>query len=403
MVSSFIKNNWKNTIRYTAKNNGKLIALPYPYTVPSVSDTFQEMYYWDTYFINKGLILSNMADMALNNTNNALYLLEHFGYMPNGNNVDLLNRSQPPFLSLMVRDVYEYYQDDKWLINAYKALKKEYMFWTKERITEIGLSSYKGTVNTEDDTSAYASMYRRRTGCKLENEDDKKLYRHSLAVFESGWDITPRWKIDAYNYAQVELNSLLYAFENNMALFSSVVLACETNEWIRRKNKRAVLMRKYMTNRDLYYDYNLETKNTEAYFTAAAYFPMFVGCASESEAKAAEANLKLIECEHGLAACEKKYDDGNYQWNYPNAWAPLTYIIVKGLLNYGYTDSALRLAEKYINTIDKIFKRTENLWEKYNAKTGDIDAVEEYGTPPMLGWTAGVYLLCKGFLKGNDI
>ena len=32
------------------------LALPYPYTVPRPSPVLHEMYYWDTYFTNLGLL-----------------------------------------------------------------------------------------------------------------------------------------------------------------------------------------------------------------------------------------------------------------------------------------------------------------------------------------------------------
>jgi len=36
------------------------------------------------------------------------------------------------------------------------------------------------------------------------------------------------------------------------------------------------------------------------------------------------------------------------QWAYPNGWAPLHYIVVKGLQRYGYHDDARRIAMKWL-------------------------------------------------------
>lgn len=36
-------------------------------------------------------------------------------------------------------------------------------------------------------------------------------------------------------------------------------------------------------------------------------------------------------------------------------------------------------------------EKTKNLWEKYDGKTGER-ACHEYSAPPMVGWTAGVYI-----------
>ena len=102
----------------------------------------------------------------------------------------------------------------------------------------------------------------------------------------------------------------------------------------------------------------------------------------------------------GIAATEEFTLAGNYQWAYPNGWAPLHFVTVKALLNYGYIDDAKRIALKYIQMVEENFKKTGNLWEKYNVADGSINATNEYEMPPMLGWTAGVYLLCKDVLEG---
>ena len=102
-VIDFIRENIKKTVRKNTKGDETLIGLPFPYTVPSVSEAFQEMYYWDTYFTNVGLIKSGEVNLAKNNVDNLLYMADKYGFVPNGNRTWYLNRSQPPFLSLMVR------------------------------------------------------------------------------------------------------------------------------------------------------------------------------------------------------------------------------------------------------------------------------------------------------------
>ena len=76
------------------------------------------MYYWDTYFTNIALISDSDFTQARNNVDNILFLIDRYGFMPNGSNVMYLNRSQPPFASMMVRDIYEINKDKKWLASA---------------------------------------------------------------------------------------------------------------------------------------------------------------------------------------------------------------------------------------------------------------------------------------------
>ena len=61
--------------------------------------------------------------------------------------------------------------------------------------------------------------------------------------------------------------------------------------------------------------------------------------------------------------------------------------------------NAMRLAEKYVRAVEQTFVKTGKLFEKYNLLEGSADAVSEYGTPEMMGWTAGVYLTLKHFLE----
>ena len=86
-------------------------------------------------------------------------------------------------------------------------------------------------------------------------------------------------------------------------------------------------------------------------------------------------------------------DDYRYQWQYPNGWAPLHDIVARGLLRYGFQQEAVRVAKKYVALVDRNFAAHGNLWEKYNVVTGAIDVAQEHESmPPMMGWTAGVYL-----------
>ena len=70
----------------------------------------------------------------------------------------------------------------------------------------------------------------------------------------------------------------------------------------------------------------------------------------------------------------------------------MQYIVVHGLLRYGYREDALRIAEKYKSLVERVFEATGNLWEKYDVTTGEVSNNREYKTPAMMGWTAGVYV-----------
>lgn len=73
------------TLRNNKNDDGTLIGLPYPYTVPCAEGMFNEIYYWDTYFANKAFFALGQAEQAENNVKNILYLIDKYGFMPNGN------------------------------------------------------------------------------------------------------------------------------------------------------------------------------------------------------------------------------------------------------------------------------------------------------------------------------
>ena len=93
-IEKYISEHWDECIKENREDDGTLIGLPYPYTVPAVGH-FNELYYWDTYFTNVGLLTSGKALLAKCNTDNMLYLVNKYGYMPNGNRTFFLKNSQP--------------------------------------------------------------------------------------------------------------------------------------------------------------------------------------------------------------------------------------------------------------------------------------------------------------------
>ena len=397
MIKEFIKENFDKCVRVNKEDDGTLIGMPYPYTVPCVSKHFQEMYYWDTYFTNIGLLLCGRQQQAKNNADDMMYMINRFGFMPNGNRTFYLKSSQPPYLSLMVRDLYEAGCDKEWLGCAVKTLEKEHEFWTSKRMTPIVLNRYgcnfdmPGCDGVENEIAA-------RIGLEPPIDDIMKKKEHFVATAESGWDMNPRWQFEAFNYSQVDLNSLLYAMEKNIAFFKKE-LSEDPSEWEEKAQKRVELMNKYFwaSGKGLFLDYNFVREEHTPVVSAACFYPLFVGLADKQQAAVSVKNLlSQLEAEHGILSCGKHNVPGTYQWDAPQGWAPMQFLAIKGLLNYGYEQDALRIAEKYVGVVEKNYELTGRLWEKYNVEEGSINTNQEREgndeLPAMLGWSAGVYL-----------
>lgn len=401
-AESYIRTHWKDTVRFDSEDNGTLIGLPKPYTVPGISETFREMYYWDTYFTNVGLILSGEMELAKNNTENIAFLIEKYGFMPNGNRVRFLSLSQPPFFIFMVRDVFGITGDKLWLSRMYRAAVKEYDFWQTRRLTPSGLNRYRGELR-DDEVDRRAARLCERTGlvCPENRDEKRKLAETYIAFCESGWDLNSRFGMAPQEYLPVDLNSLLYGMETELARFSR--LLGEEDRWSEKAEKRRKLIHQYLWNeeRGCYTDYCFTEERKSALVTCAAFYPLFTGTADRGKAQRVRALLPLLEQEHGLAASEDSPSLMHLQWDYPHGWACLQYIVIRGLLRYGYREDALRIAKKYCALVESNFALTGTVWEKYNVVTGRISETEGGTACRMLGWSAGVYLYAKSLSDGN--
>lgn len=402
MINEYIKTNLPLTLRECREDNYPFFALPKPYNVPCASGMFQEMYYWDTYFTNRGLILDGDVEQAKNNTENLMAMALRFGFVLNGNRAEFLNNSQPPFLSQAVREVYEVIKDREWLRGALPAIEKEYAFYTISRGTDIGLSRYDAVTPISDSQKKRAvEILVDRLGYTPDVSYDE-LARGLYAVGESGWDINPRMTYRAYDYAVAELNSLIYSVESNMEFFSLELGKAESaEEWRTRKEKRAELCRKYLKGEDgIFYDYDLVKGERTSLLSAASYYPLYFGMATDDEARAAVERLPELETEWGIVTVERcDHIKGTFQWGYPNGWPPMQQIVVGGLLRYGYEADAKRIAKKFLGLMEKSFAETGHLWEKYDVVKGSAEALAEYETPAMLGWTYGTYRAFSELLK----
>ena len=113
-----------------------------PFVVPG--GRFNEMYGWDSYFIQVGLLRDGEVEKARDLVDNFVYEIEHYGTILNANRTYYLTRSQPPFLTEMVLGVYRQTRDKAWLRAAWPAVLSYYRFWTTppHLVETTGLSRY---------------------------------------------------------------------------------------------------------------------------------------------------------------------------------------------------------------------------------------------------------------------
>lgn len=402
-ISQYISDHWDATVRFNPADNGTLIGLPEKYIVPSAGNRFQELYYWDTYFACRGLALQGRKELVRSNAENFFWELEKFGFIPNGSRTFYLNRSQPPFLGALLEFMLELYPDDRnFRQKAYECLKLEISFWdSHRRDPETGLYHY-GSDPSEKDISDFFQVAVARRGADPQ-ENDPQIRREialaTLAEAESGWDFTPRFSGNCPDCAAIDLNCLLYL---SLKLLSKLSAGnADENFWLLRADELSQNIHRYCRRDDgLFLDYNLREHRLCKVLSAASMFPLWTKMANSADAAATcRICLEKLEYPWGIATTCPTFAASNLQWSYPNGWPCLQMICLEALAEYGYSDDAARIAQKYINTVTKNFETTGSLWEKYNVTDGSIQVAAEYKTPEMMGWTAGTYLVAKDFLK----
>ncbi len=392
-ISQYIKDNWTKTF-HPAKDLAGDVKVDHPYVSPCATDYYTEMFYWDTYFINIGLILDGFAEQAKNNIDNISKFINALGYMPNANYI--LDRSQPPFFTRMVYDYYKQTGDMSVVEGYIETILKEYKFWQTERKNPIGLNSY-GTSSGKDDIMRNYEWHHGRVCVVGETEEEKLVLGHDImAIAESGLDFnmrfkTPKRRIAAHEFSHLDLDCILYDMEVKTAeMLRLLNRTGEAEEFDKYADKRKELMNKYYLTEDgIYLDYNFVTGKHSEILSAVSLYPYTFGVSNDKEG--ALKVLKRLELEYGLSACEYREDDLFYQWDYHYMWPAATCLAYMGLKNIGLDEDALRNANKYVSVARKVFDETGRLWEKYDALTGEIAVTSEYATMPMMGWTAAVY------------
>jgi len=169
----------KDFVREIVEDTEELSGVPYPYVTPGSSKK-DALYYWDSYFINLGLIRLKLVDLARHNVENIIYLQRKLGYVPCSNRKNKTWRPVLPLLPWFVRDIYRATGDKDWLSRMLPAVLDEFHFWTtKPHTTPVGLYRY-----VKPDGSDFKSI--RFSDVDNINPIDLNamLYRNALLIYD---------------------------------------------------------------------------------------------------------------------------------------------------------------------------------------------------------------------------
>jgi len=213
--------------------------------------------------------------------------------------------------------------------------------------------------------------------------------------YESGWDFTSRFIPLGLDLLPVDLNCCLYRYETDLARFyGEVGKKSKATKYRKRATarRRTMLGLMWDARRGFFFDYDFVRKRRNPFWSLAGYYPLWAKLATPEQAKACVKNLPRFLCPGGLATTQRT--GLNFlprQWDYPNGWAPLQWIVIQGLLNYGYRQEALGIARAWVDLNTKVFERTGKFWERYDVARGRQGKSERYPIQTGFGWTNGVY------------
>jgi len=426
-----------------------LLYLPNKYVVPG--GRFNEMYGWDSYFIILGLLADGRVDLARGMAENFFYEIEHYGSVLNANRTYYLTRSQPPFLSSIVMDIYRAElpthpdQARAFLQKALPFLIKDHDLWTSppHLAGATGLSRYidlghDPVPEMADDSTYYTDVvhyllahpssanatYLRRAPESSQPDHSaapattaagytltESFFTGDRAMRESGFDTSFRFgpfSGSTQDYAPVCLNALLYKYERDIAEIETI-LGQGAQHYLSLARVRKAAMNKLMWDdrAGLFMDYNNRTHARSSYRYITAYYALWTGLATRQQAIRLAANIKLFEHPGGLAMSTTQ---SGMQWDAPFGWAPTNWLTIDGLRRYGLVADARRIAREFSSTIENNFALDHTIREKYNVESADANVAVAAGYKANVigfGWTNGVYLQMQKLLTtpapGRDI
>ncbi|KAL9271179.1 putative trehalase [Drosera capensis] len=416
---------WKNLSRRVSREVEKkpdrhtLIYLPEPVVVPG--SRFREVYYWDSYWVIRGLLASKLYSTAKSIVINLISLIEEYGFVLNGARQYYTNRSQPPLLSSMVHEIFRRTGDMDLLKKALPALLREYRFWN-HGIHIVTIKDHEGHKHC---LSRYYAMWDKprpessttdeATASKLSNAEEKaKLFRELASAAESGWDFSSRWMRNSSDLTTlattsilpVDLNAFLLKMEQDIAALAKAIGEKDVHtSFLKAAKARKRAFNVIFWNEEMgqWLDCWISCSPTgkenwhhNLNVFASNFMPLWIELLHSD--RKVDKVLKSFEASGLLhhAGIATSLTNTGQQWDFPNGWAPLQHMIIEGLAS-SRSEKARTMAEdiavRWIRTNHASYKKTGVMHEKYDVrKCGAYGGGGEYTPQTGFGWTNGVVL-----------
>ena len=392
--------------------SSNFIKLPHYYFVPN-DNKFTYIFYWDSFFMFRGLLGTKREWIMKEMVENFIYLFKTFDIVPNFSAPASMGRSQPPFLSSMIMDTYLKRLNETNPHKKISGVQKQVYYlshknWLKQSI-DVAKKEYEQV--WIDKAGAYNHSV---PGYPLSRYGDRDIgYAHSSEL-ESGWDMTSRFYNRCDQFLPIDLNSYLYKYETDFASAAKILgNQDEEQQWLKKANDRKKAINKYMWNEKagFFFDYGYTYKQQSIFMSLASFTPLWAGYATPEQALRTREKLIKFETPYGLtitakeslaqpidlSKIQRRYHPAleeiikPKQWDYPCIFSPLEYLAVIGLLRYGFIDDAKRIMSNSVKAHANLFRKHGTFFEKLNGETGQQSVGFHYEMQRGFGWTNAAF------------
>lgn len=257
--------------------------------------------------------------------------------------------SSAPWYSWLNWEVYKITKDEEFLEEMYESSKKFYNFYIKNRDSDQdGLCEWGGEAILESVRDALVAVW------------DEVGYPS--------------------NFESLDLNCMLVMEAKSLeSMASKLGLKEDATQWKADYENRTVLINKTFWDEKNGFYYNVDKvthlftfkkENDLKRDEIIGFLPLWAGIADKQ--KAARLVEKLTDPEQfwrpfgvpSLSAKDPYYNPKGY-WNGP-VWVEWDYLIMRGLIDYGYNAEAKELVNRVAKGMTTVLKKDHNLWEFYS-------------------------------------
>ncbi|CAH1390439.1 unnamed protein product [Nezara viridula] len=366
-----------------------IIPLPRGFIVSSPNH--HEINYWDSYWIVKGLLASEMHQTAAGIIENLCHLIEKFGYVPKAGRYYFRGRSSPPLLAAMLDSYLAATQDMDFIKSKIKFVEEELKYWREKRTVVLRKENYEHVLYLYHAESVFPRVESYVDDNMMLKWIDPKEHSEYLMALnsscESAWPISSRWCNDesiskgnlmpsnTHHIVPVDLNAYIHnAYNLLRKWFRKLGNQPKANHYKILSKDLLVSIEMVLWNEEeqVWLDYDLEHEKSRKYFHISNLAPLWSRSYSKGKVQMTKAVLEYIysnkidQYKGGVPVTKRQT---GAPWDFPNSNPGLHALLADGLRELGTPggkSEAVVFAQKLLRSIYTGYLDNGVVYEMYN-------------------------------------